>query len=114
MPDLLAQLWALVTLPFSDPRISAAVPAFVLSWLIGNRSTAFTCAVFAFCTINLIIWLSAIPFGGEYELPVEAASGVGAGMAFMGVHGLQDRVRSFDINTVVRAIINAIKGGSKR
>lgn len=114
MPDLLAQLWTVITLPFSDPRLSAAVPAFVLSWLIGNRSTALACAIFAFCTINLIIWLSGIPFDGDYQLPVEAASGVGAGMAFMGVHGLQDRVRSFDINSVARAIVNAIKGGPKR
>jgi len=97
-------------LPFSDPRIAAAVPAFIVSWLIGNRRTALVCAVIAFCTINLIIWISGIPFGGEYQLPVEAAAGVGAFMALMGVHGMQDRVNQLDIHSIARAVVNAIRG----
>ncbi|MEC8917131.1 MAG: hypothetical protein VX796_05865 [Pseudomonadota bacterium] len=110
MSDLLAQLWALTTLPFSDPRIAAAVPAFIISWLIGNRNTALVCAIIAFCTIKLVIWASGIPLDGQYQIPVEGAAGIGAGMALMGVHGMQARVRQVDVPTVIKAIIKAIKG----
>lgn len=114
MQELLAQLWSLLSIPFSDPRIAAAVPAFALSWLMGNRNTALACAVVAFCTIKLIIWATGVPYDGAYQLPVEGASGVGAGMALMGVHVMQDRVQSLDVNTVARAIVNAIKGRPRK
>lgn len=109
MSDLLAQLWALTTLPFSDPRVAAAVPAFIISWLIGNRNTALVCAVIAFCTIKLVIWASGIPLGGQYQIPIEGAAGIGAGMALMGVHGMQARVQKLDIKYIANVIVDAIK-----
>ncbi|MCC4288500.1 hypothetical protein [Vreelandella aquamarina] len=110
MAELLAQVWALGTAPFHDPRVAAAVPAFVVSWLIGNRNTALVCSIIAFCTINLIIWLSGIPASGAYQLPVEAAAGVGAGMALMGVHGMQDRVQQVNFKSIASSIADAIRG----
>ncbi len=110
MAELLAQLWALGTAPFHDPRVAAAVPAFVVSWLIGNRNTALVCSVIAFCTINLIIWLSGIPASGAYQLPVEAAAGVGAGMALMGVHGMRERVQGLKLKTLASSVVDAIRG----
>ncbi|MBZ5486921.1 hypothetical protein HW452_05215 [Halomonas aquamarina] len=110
MAELLAQIWLWALAPFQDPRIAAAVPAFLVSWLIGNRNTALVCAVIAFCTIKLIIWLSGIPAGGAYQLPVEAAAGVGAGMALMGVHGIQDRVQGLKFKTLLSSIADSIRG----
>lgn len=114
MQELLAQLWSLMTIPFSDPRIAAAVPAFAVSWMMGNKKTALVCAVIAFCTIKLIIWSSGIPFDGAYQLPVEGAAGVGAGMALMGVHGMQERVQSLNLDGVIKAIVNAIKSKPRK
>ncbi|RUR38532.1 hypothetical protein [Vreelandella populi] len=110
MHDLLVQLWAIASSIFSDPRFAAAAPAFILSWLIGNRTTALTCAVIAFCTIKLIIWSSSIPFGGEYQMPDEVAMGIGAGMALMGVHGIQERVHQMGLSAFLKAVADAIKG----
>lgn len=110
MAELLAQLWSWAAMPFQDPRIAAAAPAFVVSWLIGNRNTALVCAIIAFCTINLIIWLSGIPANGAFQLPVEAAAGVGAFMALMGVHGIQGRVQSISFKTIAGSIADAIRG----
>jgi len=110
MAELLAQLWSWAAMPFQDPRIAAAAPAFVVSWLIGNRNTALVCAIIAFCTINLIIYLSGIPANGAYQLPVEAAAGVGAGMALMGVHGMQDRVQQLKLKALINSIAESIRG----
>lgn len=108
MHELLVQLWAWGASIFSDPRFAAAVPAFLVSWLIGNRNTALVCAVIAFCTIKLIIWSSSIPFSGAYQIPVEGAAGIGAGMALMGVHGIQDRVNQLDVKHILQAIAQSI------
>ncbi|MGQ7286025.1 hypothetical protein ACUN7Z_00570 [Vreelandella venusta] len=108
MADLLHSLWMYMSMPFSDPRVAAAVPAFILSWLIGNRNTALACAVIAFCTINLIFWLSGLPYDGEYQLPVETAGGIGAGMALIGVHGIQERVNQINLKTIIQSVTQAI------
>lgn len=110
MAELLAQLWSWAAMPFQDPRIAAAAPAFVVSWLIGNRNTALVCAIIAFCTINLIIYLSGIPANGAFQLPVEAAAGVGAGMALMGVHGMQERVTQLNFKTFLSSIADTFRG----
>lgn len=110
MPEILAQVWLWAVYPFQDPRIAAAVPAFLVSWLIGNRNTALVCAIIAFCTIKMIIWISGIPADGAYQLPVEAAAGVGAGMALMGVHGIQDRVQNLKLKTLMSSIADSIRG----
>lgn len=114
MAELLAQLWVLGTIPFQDPRIAAATPALLISWRIGNKSTALTVAIIAFSSIDLIIWFSSLPAAGAYQLPVPAAGGVGAGMALLGVHGMQDRVQGINLkafaSTIASSIADAIRG----
>lgn len=102
MLDALVTFWAWVAALFADPRVAAAVPAFVISWFIGNKSTAFLCAVIAFFSIRLILW--------AFSIPVEGAAGIGVFMALMGVHGIQDRVSQLGIKHIAQAIAQAIKG----
>lgn len=102
MLDALVQFWSMVATLFADPRVAAAVPAFIISWFVGNKSTAFTCAIISFFSIRLILWM--------FSMPVEGAAGVGVFVALLGVHGIQDRIGQMNISHVVTVIVQAIKG----
>ena len=83
MADTLITAWSLVAHAFTEPRVSSAAAAFVVSICIGNYKTAFTCAVIAFCLTRLALAI--------WGLPIEASSGIGGGIALLGAHGLQQR-----------------------
>lgn len=101
MADSLIEVWAFIVQLFTDPRIAAAVPAFIISLLIGNYKSALTCAVIAFCVARLVLYITG--------WPIETSSGIGAGMALMGVHGIQERVTQLDINYVINLIVSQFK-----
>lgn len=102
MLDALVTFWAWVAALFADPRVAAAVPAFIISWFIGNKSTALVCAIISFFSIRLILWM--------FSIPVEGAAGIGVFIALMGVHGIQDRLSQLDVAHLVNVIVQAIKG----
>lgn len=110
MLDALTIYWAWVVSLFSDPRVAAAIPCLVVSWgLNRDLKTTFLCTFVAYSTINLIIWLTSIPFGGDYTMPVPAASGVGTTMALLGLSEIQTRVRQTNLRDVLKAVIYAVK-----
>lgn len=114
MLEALSAYWAAVSTLFSDPRLAAAAPALVVSWGVSSDiRPALLCAFVAYSSIHLIIWLTSLPFGGEYTMPVTAASGVGTTMALMGLSEMQARVRSVKLTDVIKAVVAAIKGKLK-
>lgn len=114
MLDVLSIYWAWAVALFSDPRVAAALPALVVSWGVSQDvKSAFLCAFVAFTSIHLIIWLTSLPFGGDFTMPVTAASGVGTSMALMGLNEIQARVKQASLSTVLKAVVNAVKDKCK-
>lgn len=102
MADSLIAFWALIFELFRNPIVSAPAGAVLTSIAIGNYKTAISCGIIAACSVNLVLYITGLPTG--------LASGVGAGMALLGVHTMEERVKQIDPVNLIKVAIDRLKG----
>ncbi|WP_129141516.1 hypothetical protein [Modicisalibacter coralii] len=104
MLDALSSLWQFVADVMHNPRVAAACAAMIVSILFGRWRETLLVGFLAYCFIPIFI---ANPI---YPMPKEWASGAGATMAVMGVHGIQARIEQLDFKFLITAVMDRIKG----
>ncbi|WP_106478128.1 hypothetical protein [Phytohalomonas tamaricis] len=104
MSDALTSLWPLITGLLTNPRVAAACAAMVVSILFGRWKETLLVGVLAYCFIPIFI------NNPIYPMPKDWASGAGATMAVMGVHGIQARIDQLDFKYLVGVLMDRIKG----
>ena len=102
MAEILAHLWVLGASLMQEPKAVAAFWAFAISWLIGNRTTAVSCAAIAYSSVTLILEVTGLE---------EAVSGgVGAAIALIGVHTIHNQAQGLNIKDLIVSAAKALRG----